>query len=521
MSYAELNAAANRLARDLIGRGAGPEQIVAVNLPRSADLLVALLAVAKTGAAYLPVDGDYPQARIAFMLADADPAVVLTAAEPVSAEPVPAGAADPPGPARAAHPAYVIYTSGSTGRPKGVVVSQAALVNLLTAMGGLIPLSPGDRLLAVTTVAFDIAALELFLPLVNGAAVVLAGREQVRDPAVSAELIRSAGVTVVQATPSWWQAVLDGEPDLGAVRMVVGGEALPGGLAARMRQAGAAAVNVYGPTETTIWSAMMDLRGCAGVPPIGRPIANTQVYVLDAVLRPVPPGVPGELYIAGAGLARGYRGRAGLTAERFVACPFAAGGRMYRTGDLARWTRDGELVFLGRVDDQVKIRGFRIELGEVEAVLAGHPDVARAAAAVRQDTPGERRLVGYVIPASPNGRPGYRTGGGVAVAVGHALPPGSGCRTVRGELRRLDQQLRRVAHFPGGDAGMARGGRRQDPVAPAPAGAGDRSWQRPDPFARRTRMRGVLGNRYFRSGGQGAPRRGDQARRPGRTGRVA
>ena len=194
--------------------------------------------------------------------------------------------------------------------------------------------------------------------------------------------------------------MLDGEPDLALpCGWWSAGEALPGGLAARMRPGrcrGGERVRADRDDDLVdLWIC----GGCAGVPPIGRPIANTQVYVLDAVLRPVPPGVPGELYIAGAGLARGYRGRAGLTAERFVACPFAAGGRMYRTGDLARWTRDGELVFLGRVDDQVKIRGFRIELGEVEAVLAGHPDVARAAAAVRQDTPGERRLVGYVVPA--------------------------------------------------------------------------------------------------------------------------
>ncbi len=289
----------------------------------------------------------------------------------------------------------MIYTSGSTGRPKGVVVPQTGLVNLLAAMDQVVPLTPTDRVLAVTTVAFDIAALELFLPLVNGAAVVLATKERVRDPAASADLIRTAGVTVVQATPSWWQALLETEPGLGDVRMVVGGEALPARLSRLMRRA----VNVYGPTETTIWSTAMDLDGCEGVPAIGRPIANTRTYVLDAALRPVPPGVAGELYIAGAGLARGYQGRAGLTAERFVACPFADGERMYRTGDLARWDTGGRLVFLGRVDDQVKVRGFRIEPGEIEAALAAHPDVARAAVTVREDTPGERRLVGYVVPA--------------------------------------------------------------------------------------------------------------------------
>ena len=453
LSYAELDAAASRLARYLIGLGAGPERVVAVAVERSAAMVTALLAVLKSGAAYLPIDPDYPAERIGFMLTDARPVAVLTTAAVAAGLVVPDGVArvvldDPrvaarvagcpaagPGdrdrtaPVKAAHPAYVIYTSGSTGTPKGVVVPQVSLVNFLAAMAELVPVSGGDRWLAVTTVAFDIAGLELFLPIVSGAVVVLARDEEVRDPAVAAELITAAGVSVVQATPGWWQALVPvaGER-LRGVRMLVGGEALPGSLAGLMREAGAGAgvVNVYGPTETTIWSTAMRIDG-ARVPPIGRPIANTRVFVLDGWLRPVPTGVTGELYVAGAGVARGYLGRAGLTAGRFVACPFGpAGARMYRTGDLVRWTADGDLVFAGRADDQVKVRGFRIEPGEIEAVLRRAPGClpggrggpggsARGASAGRLCRPGvgcgdrrSRRCVGmwqerlpeYMVPAA-------------------------------------------------------------------------------------------------------------------------
>ncbi|MFF5668115.1 amino acid adenylation domain-containing protein [Streptomyces griseofuscus] len=423
LSYREVNERANQLARLLVEQGAGPERFVAVALPRSADLVVALLAVLKTGAAYVPIDPDYPADRIAHILDDAGPMAVITVEDsgveppadtarivldgPATQEALDAQAsgdlaeAERLAPLQADAPAYVIYTSGSTGRPKGVLVEHRALVNFLLAMQERFGLGAGDRLLAVTTVAFDIVGLELYLPLLHGAAVILAALEQVRDPLALRSLIASAGVTVVQATPSLWHAVVaDARDELAGVRALVGGEALPGELARELTARAASVTNLYGPTETTIWSTADDVLGDAGgVPSIGRPIANTRVYVLDAGLCPVPVGVAGELYIAGAGLARGYVNRPGLTAERFVADPFGApGSRMYRTGDLARWSTTGRLEYLGRVDDQVKVRGFRIELGEIESALAGHREVARAAAVVREDRPGDKRIVGYVVP---------------------------------------------------------------------------------------------------------------------------
>ncbi|MEU1026959.1 non-ribosomal peptide synthetase, partial [Streptomyces sp. NPDC005904] len=262
-------------------------------------------------------------------------------------------------------------------------------------------LGSGDRLGAVTTVGFDIAGLELFVPLLSGAAVVVADRETVRDPAALARLVAARGVNVMQATPSLWRALLaEDAAVLSGVRVLVGGEALPADLAQALTASAASVTNMYGPTETTIWSTAWEVG--SRLPRIGRPIANTQVYVLDAALRPVPSGVPGELYIAGEGVVRGYHGRAALTAERFVADPYGpAGSRMYRTGDLVRWSAEGDLEYLSRVDDQVKLRGFRIELGEIETVLAGHPQVAQAAVMVREDRPGDKRIAAYVIPAGP------------------------------------------------------------------------------------------------------------------------
>ncbi|OZM73586.1 non-ribosomal peptide synthetase [Amycolatopsis antarctica] len=424
-TYAELDARANRLARLLLRGGAGPETFVALVLPRTEQLVTALLAVAKTGAAYLPVDPEYPADRIGYMLDHTAPAIVLAAEATVDAVPGSGERTiivDAPGtgtelstlddsaiepgelaaPVHGGNAAYVIYTSGSTGLPKGVVVSRRALANFLADMTDRAGLHAGDRLLAVTTIAFDIAALEIYLPLRTGAAVVLADRDAVRDPAALGALARSAGITVMQATPSLWQAVCVEAPDaVRGLRMLVGGEALPAAQARRMRELGGSVTNVYGPTETTIWSTAAVLTEDTTTPPIGGPIRNTGVYVLDAALRPVPAGVAGELYLTGAGLARGYLGRPGITAERFLAAPFGAPGtRMYRTGDLARWNTAGTLDFLGRSDHQVKIRGFRVELGEIETALERHPGVARAVVIAREDRPGDVRLAGYLVPAA-------------------------------------------------------------------------------------------------------------------------
>ncbi|MCX4993665.1 amino acid adenylation domain-containing protein [Streptomyces sp. NBC_00568] len=422
LSYGEVEARANRLARLLMARGVGPEQLVAVALPRSADLVISLLAVLKAGAAYVPVDVEYPAERVAFMLSDAAPALVLTAAEISSRLPVgapvlvlddattvtelahvssmPLTETEQPMPLRAEHPAYVIYTSGSTGTPKGVVVTHGNLTSFLSAVGQRVTLRSKDRVLAATTVAFDIAALELYLPLVNGACVVVANRETVKDPRAMGELVRERGVTVVQATPSWWREVVALAPELlRGVRVLVGGEALSVELARDLAQLSDGVLNLYGPTESTVWSTSADVGHVSdGAVPIGVPLTNTQVYVLDEHLKLVPPDTEGELYIAGAGVSRGYAGRAALTAERFVASPFGAPGtRLYRTGDVVRWSA-GMLEFVGRVDDQVKVRGHRIELGEVEAVLGTHPRVRQASAVVREDQPGYKRLVAYVVP---------------------------------------------------------------------------------------------------------------------------
>ncbi|MER5625081.1 amino acid adenylation domain-containing protein [Streptosporangium sp. NPDC002544] len=442
LTYAELDRRASGLARLLRERGAGPDRVVALALPRTPDLVVALLAVLKSGAAYLPLDTDHPADRLAYMIQDADPLCVIATPETAALLPegtavlTPSGALpepEPSHPARGGDLAYVIYTSGSTGRPKGVAIPHSALTAFLLTMRERLALGAADRLVAVTTIAFDIAALELYIPLISGATVVLAGRATVRDPAALGGLL--AGATIVQGTPSLLGSL---EPAaLAGLRVLVGGEALPAALAGTLHSVAASAVNVYGPTEATIWATSADLPATG----IGRPFPNTRAYVLDPALRPAPAGVPGELYLAGEQLARGYAGRPHLTAERFVADPFGPPGeRMYRTGDLARWSRDGSLEYLGRGDDQVKIRGFRIEPDEVQAVLAAHPGVARVAVVVREDSPGERRLVAYVVP-----RPGFREAD-LRAAAARVLPeymlPGAMVtleelpRTVNGKLDR-------------------------------------------------------------------------------------
>ncbi|MFJ6615919.1 amino acid adenylation domain-containing protein, partial [Streptomyces sp. NPDC091289] len=430
LDYRALDLRSDRLAHLLAARGVGAEDLVAVALPRTDAMVVALLAVLKSGAAYVPIDPEYPADRVAYMLADAAPALLLTDGETAPGLPDGDGVArlvlDDPGTLDAldavtepelglvrhiaaphpGHPAYVIYTSGSTGRPKGVVVGHGNLLNLLNAIQGRLRLTADDRVLAVTTIGFDISNLELWTPLAHGARLVLASRETVKDPVALARLVEESGTTVLQATPTAWQGLVTARPEaLRGLVKLVGGEALPGPLGRALHDLGGSLTNVYGPTETTIWStaAVLDDAGCER-PPIGRPLDNTQVYVLDGGLRPVAPGEAGELYIAGTGVARGYLNRPGLSAERFTADPFGPpGGRMYRTGDLVRWSAGGDLEYIGRTDHQVKVRGFRIELGEIEAALTSRGELAQAVVVAREDTPGDKRLVAYGVPDRGDG----------------------------------------------------------------------------------------------------------------------
>ncbi len=427
VTYAELHARANRLARLLGSRGAGRGTLVGVALERSADLVAVLLGAWMTGAGYLPVDPGYPPERIGFMLADAAPAVVVTSRRMAAGLPaggVPLVVLDDPaivaelagldagpvaGGPEASDVAYVIYTSGSTGRPKGVMAEHGGVMNFLSWHLAEFHIVAGERLLHRASPSFDVSVWEIFGPLISGAAMVVARPDGQRDPAYLARLIHEQNVNVAEFMSSMLRLFL-AEPEAARCRslrqVLSGAEELPPATADTLSAVlpGVMLGNEYGPTETTVVatsSGPFRSNGARSRIPIGRPVWNTRAFVLDAGLGLVPPGVAGELYLAGAQLARGYLGRAGLTGERFVACPFGGPGeRMYRTGDLVRWNQAGELEYLGRVDDQVKIRGFRIELGEVEAVLAGLPGVAQAAAAVREDRPGDRRLAAYVVPAA-------------------------------------------------------------------------------------------------------------------------
>ncbi|MEV1047013.1 amino acid adenylation domain-containing protein [Streptomyces sp. NPDC049916] len=418
LTYAELLERSGRLASYLQGRGVRPETVVGVCLERSVDLVTALLGVVLSGGAYLPLDPGYPAERLATMTEDAGAAFLLTRSGPqeppagctgerirldTDAADIAAAPAVPAAPATGEDRlAYVIYTSGSTGRPKGVEVTHRNLANLLLAMSAETGLGPGDTLTAVTPVTFDIAGLELYAPLISGARVHVVRKEEAVDGRLLAALLERTGATVMQATPATWQLLVEaGWQGDGSLRVLVGGEALPPALAEQLVTSAGRTWNVYGPTETTIWSTAHRLDSATGQISIGRPLDNTRVYVLDERMRPAPVGVPGDLYLGGTGVARGYRGRPALTAERFVPDPFGPvpGARLYATGDKARLREDGTLVFLGRDDGQVKLRGFRIELGEIEARLADHPAVSRAVALVREDRPGDKRLTGYVVPA--------------------------------------------------------------------------------------------------------------------------
>ncbi len=420
LTYGELNEQANQLAHYLRGLAVGPETIVGVCLERSVKLVVTLLGIWKAGGAYLPLDPEYPAERLSYMVTNSGAPVLIREREAqeqfselavrqlVLTEEQEAiercESSDLESEVGLENLAYVIYTSGSTGQPKGVMVQHGNLLNFLLSMREEPGLSDADRLVAVTTFSFDIAGLELWLPLLVGGHLWVAEAWRTADPVALRELLRSTGATVMQATPVSWRMLLDagwrGEPGF---KVLCGGEALSGMLAAELLGQSETVWNLYGPTETTIWSTRQAVGELTGelaqlsVVPLGRGLANTQVYVLDQTGEVLPAGVAGELYLGGAGVARGYLGRAELTAERFVPDPYgAAGDRLYRTGDLVRFRSDGNLEYLGRADEQVKIRGFRIELGEIEAVLRQHEQVGECV--VVRGASEQAQLVAYVLP---------------------------------------------------------------------------------------------------------------------------
>lgn len=440
VSYSELEDRAGRLAGYLSHLGVGPEVCVGVCLNRSVDLLVALLGILKAGGAYLPIEPHLPRERMAQMLSDARPPVLITSSSLrerlpdyggiavlmdshrklwIAAEPLVRGAGS------AHNLAYILYTSGSTGTPKGVMVEHRSIVNQLTWRAGWLRLQAGDRVLQKAPLGFDVSVWEIFCPLICGAAVVMLKAGGQSDPSAIGTALRDESVTAVSFAPSMLRVFLDegGAKYCQSLRVVnVGGETLSPALATDFfRRIGERVLlaNLYGPTETTVISTYWVCHPGEDPIPIGRPIANTQVYVLDSELRPLPVGEAGDLFIGGVGVARGYLKRPELTAERFLPNPFLAGDRIYRSGDRAKWRPDGALLYLGRLDDQVKVRGSRVELGEVEAALLRHPRLAQASVVVRPDPRGDPALVAYV---APKGIPGVVTGAQLRAFLRRSLP---------------------------------------------------------------------------------------------------
>jgi amino acid adenylation domain-containing protein len=418
LTYSALNARSNQLARRLRSLGTGPGSLVAVYIERSLEMLVALLAVQKAGGAYVPLDPGLPAERLNFMLADSGATVLVTVGATAEltmpdgvhlldlrAEARVLEGLDSTNLGAGANPddvAYVIYTSGSTGQPKGVAVSHGSLSNFLRSMKHEPGLSSDDVVLAVTTISFDIAALELYLPLSVGARIELASRKVTTDPEALSQLLSASNATVMQATPTAWRQLVEvGWRGRHGFRALCGGEALPRDLADAVLEGVQELWNLYGPTETTVWSTAERVERGPGAISIGRPIACTQVYILDQAGQTVPIGIPGEIWIGGAGVAVGYHRRPELTAQRFVPDHFSAqpGALLYRTGDLGRRGRDGRIFHLGRLDHQVKLRGYRIELGEIESVLQEHPAVQSCAVVVCKDRSGEQQLVAYIVPS--------------------------------------------------------------------------------------------------------------------------
>jgi amino acid adenylation domain-containing protein len=419
VTYAELDQRATAVAQRLLRAGLRPDMPVGLMVERSLDMLSGVLGILKAGGGYVPLDPAYPPDRLAWMVEDSGMEMLVThrALDRLLSRPphlvvrmdeeeavAATGAGTAPAPAvKPDSLAYVLYTSGSTGRPKGVAISHAALTNFLVSMRREPGIAADDVMLAVTTLSFDIAGLEIHLPLMVGATVAVASRDEAADPALLATRMEQSGCTLMQATPTTWRALLNagwqGSPSL---KILCGGEAMPPDLAQALLPRCRELWNMYGPTETTVWSTLSRVTAddvAAGRIPIGGPIANTQVFVLDAARNPQPAGLVGELYIGGRGLARGYWRRDDLTRERFVRSPFATDALIYRTGDLACWLPDGRLACLGRIDNQLKVRGFRIEAGEVENAMLAHAAVREAVVVARADD-GEARLAAYLVAAA-------------------------------------------------------------------------------------------------------------------------
>jgi len=422
MTYGELNQRANQLAHYLQTLQVGPEVLVGICMERSLEMAIALLGILKAGAAYIPIDPNYPQERLAVMLEDSQLPVLLTTENLLPKLPEHQARVvcldtdrekiaqhSEENPSRGTTPdnlAYTIYTSGSTGKPKGVQVTHRGVVNFLHSMRETPGLSAEDILLAVTTISFDIAALELYLPLSVGARVELVKREVATDAAKLIQALEQSGATVMQATPATWRMLLSaGWKGNKKLKILCGGEAMSRNLADQLLSRSYCVWNMYGPTETTIWSAVHRVEPGDTPVPIGRPIANTQMYLVDTEpeqIQTVPVGEPGELLIGGIGLAQGYLNRPELTAEKFIPDPFSntPGARLYRTGDLVRYRSDGTIEYIGRIDHQVKVRGFRIELGDIETALYQHPSVRETVVIAREDGIGDKRLVAYIVPQS-------------------------------------------------------------------------------------------------------------------------